>query len=797
MQLRTRIAVTFLALLAAVIGAALFAVSAANQSNAQREIDRQLEVGRLVFERVLDGNRRQLTQAAQGLAADYGFLDAVASNDAATIGSALENLGARIGATLVELVALDGRVLATAGADAGAGATASPNSPSLHRELLAHGTSGERRTAISVVNGHVYQLVMLPVKSPLPVAWIVMGFALDQTSVKELAAVTGLDVTLALHTQNGWRAAATSLPEGSANRALTALGGGSKADSDLITNSLTLATDTAVPVTAVLSRSLADARAPFDRLRERLVLIALVSFSLTAVAAFWLARNITRPLQALTSAIESVRAGRYDAPLVIERRDELGTLAEGLQLMQQAVESRDRDIRALAYTDRLTSLMNRTAFVGGLAEALAGRAGPIAVAIVNLRRFRQINECLGYAVGDSVLKQVATRLTEAPALATHLARVAGDHFAACTPLGPGASLEHWGTQLLERFAKPVVVSAQPIDIDAVVGLACAPQDSADSEDLLRCADLAVERAKRDNRTLRVYEAKLRVATREQLSLLGELQRAIDENELVFAFQPKLQLQTGQVVGAEALLRWRHPTRGLLMPGAFLPFAERAGFIRKLTRWALTAGAAAAAHWAREGRALNVSVNISADDLADPNLDSHLRQALSAARLPGDLLTLELTESGFIGDPNQALAQLELLKTHGVKLSIDDFGTGYSSLSYLTRMPVDELKIDRSFVSAIAGSPQATAVVQAAIEMGHSLGLSVVAEGIEDSNTAADLAALGCDIGQGYVYAKPLLLPDFEAWCSAHDAESARVTLVPPTDTVITRLRRRFRPPATG
>ena len=787
MRLRTRIAFTFLALLGAVIGAALFAVSAANQANAEREITRQLELGRLVFERALDSNRRQLTQAAQVLSADFGFREAVATHDADTIGSALENHGARIGASLVELVSLDGKVIATAGSNMQVGA------PFAHRELLEHrdGTAG--RTAIAVENGRVYQLVMLPIRSPLPVAWIVMGFALDETAVKELAAVTGLDVTLAMRTPQGWNAAATSLSGSSVRQALAEISAASDAPvSDLVTRSLSLAPDAAVPVTAVLSRSLAEAREPFDRLRERLVLIALICVSLSAVAVFWLARNITRPLKALTSAIEAIRGGRYDAPLVVERRDELGTLAEGLQLMQKAVDSRDRDIRTLAYTDRLTGLMNRTAFTDDLNGALTRADQPVAVALVNLRRFRRINECLGYGIGDAVLKQVASRLSEAPAIASQWARVGADHFAAFTPLGPGASLEQWGSQLLQRLARPVEVSEQPIDISAVVGLACAPRDSNNADDLMRCADLAVERARRENVSLRAYDAGLRVATRDQLSLLGELQRAIDGNELVLAFQPKLNLQSGELVGAEALMRWRHPTRGLLMPAAFIPFAEQAGFIRKITRWALREGAMVGAAWAREGRPLNLSVNISADDLSDAQLDGHLRDVLVESRMPSELLTLELTESGFIGDPDQALLRLHTLKIQGVMLSIDDFGTGYSSLSYLTRMPVDELKIDRSFVSAISGSPEATAVVQAAIEMGHSLGLSIVAEGIEDRGTAADLASLGCDVGQGYVYAKPMLLADFEAWRRAHDSATARVPEVQPTDTVVTRLRPRAR-----
>ncbi len=783
MKLRTRIAVTFLALLGAVIGAALLAVSAANQSNAEREIARQLEIGRLVFEKALDSNRRQLTLAADAASKDFGFRETIATNDPETIRSALETQRDRTNATLVDLVSLDGTVIATTGSASKVGTA------SVYRHLLTLRDGTSARSTIAVEDGRAYQLVMLTIRSPLPVAWIVMGFAFDDASVYELSQVTGLDVTLASRGPDGWQALATTLQPKVARIAVDGLTPGTRrGDADLLTRSLPLAAGTATPVAAVLSRSLAEAREPFDRLRERLVLIALACLSLGAIAVLWLARNITRPLLALTSAIEAIRGGRYDAPLVVERRDELGALAEGLQLMQKAVDSRDRDIRTLAYTDRLTGLMNRTAFTDALTLALGDPSRPVGVALINLRRFRRINECLGYSVGDAVLKQIGFRLTETPTIALQLARVGADHFAACTPLGPGSSLEKWGSELLERLSRPVEVSEQPIDINPVLGLACAPRDSAQADDLMRCADLAVESARRENVALRVYDSSLRIATREQLSLLGELQRAIDGHELALALQPKLHLQSGALVGAEALMRWRHPTRGLLMPGAFIPFAENAGFIRKLTRWALREGASIGARWAAQGRPLSLSINMSADDLADPQLDRVLREVLAETRMPSELLTLELTESGFIGDPEQALARLHGLKAQGVSLSIDDFGTGYSSLSYLTRMPVDELKIDRSFVSAISGSPEATAVVQAAIEMGHSLGLSIVAEGIEDRGTAADLASLGCDVGQGYVYAKPMLLEEFEAWRRAHDAESARVPEIQPTDTVVTRLR---------
>lgn len=759
MQLRTRIALTFLLLIGAVIATSLLAVSAANRANAEREINRQLEVGRLVFERVLDTNRRQLTQAAQVLAADFGFREAVASGDRTTIDSALENQSDRIGASLTVLLSLDGQVLASNSSAAVVGR------PFRHASLV--GISSDRGTTVIVENGRIYQLVAAVVRAPVPIARVVMGFELDENAVKQLAAITGLDVTLTTESGGTVRAAASTLQGDSLATAVQHAGAvhppGAASGSDILSRSISLSHDGELPVRALLSRSLAEARKPFDRLSDRLILIALASMSLSAIAAFWLARNITRPLLALTAAVQRIRGGHYDSEVVVERSDELGTLAEGLQLMRQAVESRDKDIRELAYTDRLTSLMNRTAFSDALTDALSPADSHVAIAVINIRRFRRINECLGYAIGDAVLRQMGTLLDACPGAHGRVARVAADHFAVWSPLTEEQSLERWGVSLLDHLSGPVVVSGQPVDLSVAIGLAAAPEHSLDAEDLMRCADLALDRARRDNSALRVYDDGLRPVTRDQLSLLGELQRAIDRDELCLAFQPKIDLSTGAICGAEALLRWQHPSRGLLPPGAFLPFAEQAGFIRKITRWALPTAARIAAAWAARGAPLPVSVNVSADDLMDPAFDAYVARALQDSGLAPDLLVLEITESGFITDPQLALGRLEALRLLGVGLSIDDFGTGYSSLSYLARMPVDELKIDRSFVMAIATSVEVTAVVRAALDMGHSLGLKVVAEGIEDAGTADRLREIGCDVGQGYLYSKPLLQADFESW----------------------------------
>ena len=513
-----------------------------------------------------------------------------------------------------------------------------------------------------------------------------------------------------------------------------------------------------------MSRSLAEARAPFESLTKALFWIAAISLVAFALAAFWLARNITRPLQNLINAVDQIRGGAYDATLTVQRRDELGVLAEGLQLMQAAVQTRDQSIRRLAYEDSLTGLMNRTAFAAALADAMA-RAGAdcVAVAVINLHRFRRINEHLGYSVGDAVLIKTAARLAAVPSVGSAVARLAADQFAAFTVLSDAGNLQAWGTSLLMALSDPVYVEAQPIDIPATVGLALTSPDIATTDELMRCADLTLERARREKRALALYEQALTPAALDQLSLLGELRHAVERDELRLFFQPKIELSGARVVGAEVLLRWQHPTRGLLQPADFIPFAEQTGFIRRLTRWTLDHAIAQGAQWQRAGKALSLAVNISAEDISDSRFDSRVAALLTRHQLPPPLLTLELTESGFIDDPHRALQMLHALASLGLSLSIDDFGTGYSSLSHLARMPVHEVKIDRSFVEGLESDPEFAPVVRAAIDMGHGLGLKVVAEGIETEAAAQRLRAMNCDIAQGYLYAKPMPLAAFETW----------------------------------
>jgi diguanylate cyclase (GGDEF)-like protein len=733
-SLRTRIALTFLLLLTAVLTAALGVVSIANRGNAERAVKQQLE-----------SNRRLLRSAAAGVANDSAFRDAVADHDSDTLVSVLANSNDRVNAALAILTSLDGRVIAASGSRAPA------DSQIPQAALRLAGSAGSGVPSVMIDDGRLYQIVAVQVTTPLPVAWIVMGFELDQDAAKGLANIHGIGVSLLTRSATGWQQVLT--------------GGASNAGASPPVRVAVRAGAAGSPALAQsLAQPLADARAPFERLTTMLFIIAGLSVIGFASAAFWIARNITRPLADLTRSVDKIRLGTYDVPTSPPRRDELGVLAEGLQLMRAAVMSRDQSIRRLAYEDALTGLMNRTAFSARLGQTLIeARGAPVGVAMINLHRFRRINEHLGYSVGDAVLTRTAARLAAVPSVNAAVARLAADEFAAFARLRDGADLRAWGESLLVALSEPVLVETQPIDISATIGLALSLDAGSAPDDLLRCADLALEQARREKRPAAIYDDAREVSARDQLSLLGELRRALEQDELRLFYQPKIELATGRVAGAEVLLRWQHPIRGLLSPAAFIPFAEQTGFIRRITRWTLDRAMAQGAAWHRSGSPLLLAVNISADDLADPQLVRRVAGLLTRHQLPPSLLTLEVTESGFIEDPVSALAMLDALAELRVQISIDDFGTGYSSLSHLARMPADELKIDRSFVQGLESDVEYAAVVRSAIDMAHSLGLKVVAEGIETEFAAQRLRAFGCDVGQGYLYAKPMPYEQLIRW----------------------------------
>ncbi|GAB3264332.1 putative bifunctional diguanylate cyclase/phosphodiesterase [Kineosporia babensis] len=423
---------------------------------------------------------------------------------------------------------------------------------------------------------------------------------------------------------------------------------------------------------------------------------------------------------------------------------------------RQALEER---LTHQAFHDSLTGLANRQLFADRLSHALARRAGtaqPLVVLFVDLDDFKQINDRLGHGTGDRVLEAVGRRIRTATRAGDTAARLGGDEFAV---LMEGASLrdaEDLADRLLRLVAEPIVLDGTRMPVTASIGLAEAVPGEISSEEALRNADVAMYSAKdRGPSTVAAYDSRLHAEALDRLELRADLQRAIFQNELVLHYQPTVELETGRITGFEALVRWQHPVRGLLSPASFVPMAEETGLVVQLNTWVLFQACRFAAVLQNDWRRPTMSVNISAQQLVRTDFVEQVNRALSESGLSADRLTLEITESVVLQDLEDVVPRLSQLRDRGIRVAIDDFGTGYSSLAYLTELPIDVLKVDKSFIDRVASDAQGASVTEAIISMSHTMNLSTVAEGVEVAEQAAWLRQVRCPIGQGYYWSRPV------------------------------------------
>ncbi len=421
-----------------------------------------------------------------------------------------------------------------------------------------------------------------------------------------------------------------------------------------------------------------------------------------------------------------------------------------------------------ARTDELTGLGNRRAFVEAVERRITDpRGGRFSVMLLDLDRFKEVNDSLGHAVGDQLLREVGLRLMTRMRQGDVLARLGGDEFAILLDNASPELARDIGERLRLDLQHAFVTDGVIIYSDASCGIAAWPEAAGTVGGLLQRADIAMYEAKRERLGTAIYAHADEADLSAPLRLVEELRDALVEDQLVLWFQPKLDLRTGTLQGVEALVRWQHPQRGLLLPDQFLPQAERYGLMRRLTDCVLSLALDQIADWQRAGLDTTVAVNISASNLLDIGLSDQISTMLAVRKLPPSCLMLEVTETMLMVDPMRTADLLERLRTVGVRVAIDDYGTGYSSLARLRELPVNELKLDRSFLTGIGRDPRATAIVRSTVELAHSLGLKLVAEGIETEEDRTILRELSCDIGQGYHIARPMPGQDLLEWAANH------------------------------
>ncbi|MBV8910019.1 MAG: GGDEF domain-containing protein, partial [Gammaproteobacteria bacterium] len=474
-----------------------------------------------------------------------------------------------------------------------------------------------------------------------------------------------------------------------------------------------------------------------------------------------LGRSATRPIGELVRAAQRIERGHYGTAVSVAGGEEFRRLAATFNAMQSNIAAREADITHQAYHDTITGLPNRSMATRDLGGLLAEPGRPGALILFGLRNLREINTSLGHGVGDDVLREVARRLRQNAARDDIVARIGETQFLV---VSSGCSSERsllYAEQLGAVIRSGFHLVGVSLDLRLVCGVCVFPSHGSDAEQLLQRVEVALDDADETRAQVVMYRIGQDQEHRRRLALVTDLREAIDRDHLSLVYQPKVTMASRSVRSLEALVRWTHPQLGQVSPGEFVPLAENTGGSRALTNWVLAAAVRQMGEWRRQGLELELAVNISATDILDPDLSDAILALLRRERVEPTALMLEITESAVMREPQLAARNMQLLRIAGVRFSIDDFGTGHSSLSQLSVLPVDELKIDRSFIAQNGNS--AVTIITSTIELGHSMGLKVVAEGVEDAPAWNLLRRLGCDFAQGYLISPPMAaaeVPEF-------------------------------------
>ena len=454
---------------------------------------------------------------------------------------------------------------------------------------------------------------------------------------------------------------------------------------------------------------------------------------------------------------------------------------------------REQQLQRMASTDELTGLANRERFRARLQEQIATHTkagGSFGVMLVDLDRFKEVNDTLGHHYGDELLRSLGPRLSTCVGPSGLVARIGGDEFAILPEdhTDDATVLEQLALRLLETVREPFPIDELLLDVSASIGISRFPLDGQDPNTLLRRADIAMYTAKERQVGVQLYTTNQDKHSLKRLTLVSDVRKALRLQEIIPHYQPIMSLKDWRPHGAEALVRWQHPRHGLIAPADFIPIVEQTGLIQAFTRYVLERAIAQCAQWRDTGQQLTVAVNLSVRNLLDPTLSQDIEQLLVTYALPPEALELEITESMMMSDRDHALATITSLSGLGIAIAIDDFGTGYSSLAYLAQLPIKQLKLDRSFVSPMLHNMHDYLIVKSTVNLGHDLGLTIVAEGVEDEPTLTRLAQLGCDRAQGYHLGRPMTPEAFAAWIrSSRNSPTDRSTQAASKSNAGTRL----------
>lgn len=734
--------------------------------------DKTLTVAEKVLEEIIRESNRQLRERAKILAEDFGFRRAIATGEQQTIISVLANHGARVDADMMFLLDPKGQVTETTH-DLG---------DQQQRNSLIRG----EMSRLLFSENNIYQVAVVPIRAPDLIGWVGMGAVIDNELTENLKRLSLTDVSLLFADQDGGTRTISTLNNISRGEfSDTGLASATEMlitrlqDQNMLSHQFALEELNDVSLQVVLSSSLTTALDNWKPWQRQLWLIGLLSLLVTGFTAWQIARSVTRPIATLVAAANDIAAGDYSTAINVDARNEFGFLADTMNHMEAAISEREARILHQARYDELTDLPNRQHLNEHILErSSAHSVEGYSTLAIQVNKYQNLNEAYGMDWCDQLLCQLADLLKTQLGADDRVARIGRDQFLMYCDSGDKASAVALANNIVNALEAPVICGGIEVKIDLRIGAALSPKDGDQPDIMIRRSAIAMARAGLGIEGVTFYEEGQDLKLMRQLRVTQRLQQAIEGDGLSLHYQPKFDLHRNRVTQAEALLRWTDAELGKVFPDEFIPLAESSGDIHALSDWVMAEAARCAAHWRELGIDLQIAVNVSGRDFQQPDFVERNLETIAAAGAEPEQLVLEVTESATIDDSEQAVAHLNQLREAGFTLAIDDFGTGFSSLSQLKLLPVHELKIDKCFVMALDSDADDHKIVRSTIELGHNLGLSVLAEGVESHTSLLLLRQMGCDAIQGYHLSRPMSQDEFERWWRDHDSHIAHAISSP-------------------
>jgi len=778
-SLKTKIFIFFVALLMVAQAASLWMVYDANNKQGDVQIQSRLNAAVSVFDTLYQQRNYYLQAFAETAAKDFGLKEVFGADQRSFL-IALNNHRKRIDADIAIAVDQEFSIIGqlirrNPNEKIRLGPEQGQSFPS-PQWFEVDGTF----TKLYQQENELYQLSFAPLKSGQQiVGWIGYGYQINTTLAQNFADITGLSIEFMLQQEDSqWRAIAaaipTSHPQAPSQQGLAIIE--NRVPDHLFATQIEVGTVSKSPLQVTIFGSRSNLLETLQENWWHLLALEGGMVAITMLAAYLLAGSITQPVRKLVRQAQYIARGNYDSKVDISEKNEMGQLAKEFNQMQKAVLVREQKISHQLKHNSLTNLPNRFSLLETLDTLLQQKDTFFSLLHLDIRRTRTVNDTLGYQIGDMMIKEVGKRLLKLNG-ASQTFHLDGDEFAMLIQCSTLNELVQWQQKIEQVMDDPLCGEDTLLHLQLQVGFARVPEDADDPQTLLQKADTALSHGKKAQQSFQQYLPEMDADANRRLSLVNDLKVAIAEDQLCLFYQPKLDLKTGKIHQLEALVRWQHPIQGMIPPDAFISIAEQTGQIDALSNWVMNEAARQYQAWAQQGLHLSIAVNISAENLKNQQLIHSLKGIWKAHQLPQNSLSLEVTESAVVSDPESAIKMLCEIREQGIKLSIDDYGTGYSSLAQLKQMPVSELKIDRSFVDKVHMSSDDQIIVRSTIRMAHDMGLTVVAEGIEDQETLTWLEQHDCDLAQGYFISRPQPAGELRSWLLESEYNPSSVTKV--------------------